>query len=130
MRLFLLAFLLLPFSISFSQLSDNVIRELKSGRAINDNSYIYCLPWAAGKKQLLVQAYNSKMSHKGELSLDFKMKPGSIICAAREGVVVAVKKDSDAGGLKDEYLSQGNHIIIEHDDGSKAFYWHLQKTEP
>lgn len=75
----------------------------------------------------MIQAYNSKMSHKGELSLDFKMKPGTVICAAREGIVLALKKDSDVGGLKDEFLSQGNHIIIQHSDGSKAMYWHLQK---
>ena len=67
------------------------------------------------------------MSHKNELSLDFKMHKGSKICAARDGIVTAIKKDSDAGGLKDEYLSQGNHIIIQHSDGSTAMYWHLQK---
>ena len=43
------------------------------------------------------------------------------------GVVTAIKKDSDVGGLKDEYLSQGNHIIIQHADGSTAMYWHLKK---
>lgn len=67
------------------------------------------------------------MSHRNELSLDFKMKKGSPVCAAREGIVVAVKADSDKGGLKDEFLSEGNHIIIQHSDGSRAMYWHLQK---
>jgi murein DD-endopeptidase MepM/ murein hydrolase activator NlpD len=55
------------------------------------------------------------------------MKKGSEICAAREGVVIEVKEDSDKGGLKDEYLAQGNHIIIRHNDGSIAQYWHLDK---
>ena len=75
----------------------------------------------------MIQAYNSKMSHTSELSLDFKMKKGSKICAAREGVVIALKEDSDVGGLNNSYLSDGNHIIIKHEDGSTAMYWHLQK---
>ncbi len=110
-----------------AQLTDGEIRNLKSGKVKPDNSYIYNLPFAKSSKFLLIQAYNSKLSHKNEISLDFKMKKGSKICAARGGVVTAVKKDSDAGGLKDEYLSEGNHIIIKHTDGSEAMYWHLKK---
>jgi murein DD-endopeptidase MepM/ murein hydrolase activator NlpD len=111
----------------YAQLSDAEIRNLKGGRVKPDNSFVYSLPFAKGSKFLLIQAYNSKMSHRNELSLDFKMKKGSRICAAQAGVVTAVKEDSDAGGLKDEYLSEGNHIIIKHNDGSEAMYWHLKK---
>lgn len=120
-------FLLLFYFSAFSQLTDSEISDLKAGRVKPDTSYIYSLPFAKGSKFLLIQAYNSKMSHQNEISLDFKMKPGSKICAARAGVVTAVKKDSDVGGLKDEYLLEGNHIIIRHDDGGQAMYWHLKK---
>jgi murein DD-endopeptidase MepM/ murein hydrolase activator NlpD len=113
--------------LSVAQLTDKEIYDLKGGRLKPDNSPIYYLPYAQGSKFLLIQAYNSKMSHKNEISLDFKMKKGSKICAARAGVVTAVKEDSDAGGLKDAYLSQGNHIIIKHTDGGEAMYWHLKK---
>jgi murein DD-endopeptidase MepM/ murein hydrolase activator NlpD len=123
---FLLA-LLLSAVISKAQLTDREIRNLKGGYVKPDNSFIYHLPFAKGSKFLLIQGYNSTMSHKDELSLDFKMRKGSKICAARAGVVTEIKKDSDVGGLKDEYLSQGNHIIITHDDGSTAMYWHLKK---
>jgi murein DD-endopeptidase MepM/ murein hydrolase activator NlpD len=109
-----------------AQLTDGEIRNLKSGRVKPDNSYIYNLPFAKGSKFLLIQAYNSKMSHQNELALDFKMRKGSKICAARGGIVIATKADSDVGGLKDEYLSQGNHIVIKHNDGSTAMYWHLK----
>jgi murein DD-endopeptidase MepM/ murein hydrolase activator NlpD len=111
----------------FAQISDKTIMDLKSGRITKDTSYIYWLPFEAGKKYLLVQGWQSKHSHKDELSLDFKMKPGSKIFAAREGVVIDVKQDSDEGGVKDEYLDQGNHIIIQHTDSSYAGYWHLEK---
>ena len=110
-----------------AQLTDAEIYNLKGGRVKPDTSYIYDLPFPKGSKHLLIQAYNSKMSHTKELSLDFKMNPGSKICAARDGVVIATKEDSDSGGLNDSYLNQGNHIIIRHTDGSEAMYWHLQK---
>ena len=110
-----------------AQLTDNEIHNLKAGKVKPDTSYIYTLPFAKGNKYLLIQAYNSKMSHTKELSLDFKMKQGSKICAARDGVVINTKEDSDLGGLNDAYLNEGNHIIIRHADGSTAMYWHLQK---
>lgn len=122
----LCCFLLLQNALH-AQLTDAEIRNLKGGRVKPDNSFIYSLPYTTGSKFLLIQAYNSKMSHRHELSLDFKMKKGSKICAARAGVVTAAKEDSDVGGLKDEYLSEGNHIIIKHIDGSEAMYWHLKK---
>lgn len=127
MKIPLLLFTVLLHQTLNAQLSDEEIRNLKGGRVKPDNSYIYSLPYAKGSKFLLIQAYNSKMSHRNELSLDFKMKKGSKICAARAGFVTAVKEDSDVGGLKDAYLSEGNHIIIKHSDGSEAMYWHLKK---
>jgi murein DD-endopeptidase MepM/ murein hydrolase activator NlpD len=107
------------------QLTDREVYDAKGGRRINDTNYVYWLPYENGKSFLLIQASNSKMSHRGELSLDFKMKSGSRICAAREGVVVRTRGDSQEGGLKDEYLSLGNHILILHSDSSIAKYWHL-----
>jgi murein DD-endopeptidase MepM/ murein hydrolase activator NlpD len=128
MKAFLFFFAVCLFTFSAAaQLTDREIYDLKGGRVKPDNSYVYYLPFSKGSKFFLIQAYNSKMSHTKELSLDFKMKKGSKICAARDGVVIAAKADSDVGGLKDEYLSQGNHIIIRHSDGSTAMYWHLQK---
>lgn len=125
---FFLLFIIIACNIlnTHAQLPDSQIRDLKSGKVKPDNSHIYNLPFAKGSKFLLIQAYNSKMSHQNELSLDFKMRKGSKICAARGGIVTAIKKDSDVGGLKEEYYSQGNHIIIKHNDGSTAMYWHLQ----
>lgn len=111
----------------YSQLPDDMIKDLKSGRIINDTRYIYWLPFQSGKKYFLVQGWESKHSHKDELSLDFKMKPGTKIFAAREGIVIEIKEDSDKGGVKDEYLNEGNHIIIQHSDSSCAGYWHLEK---
>ena len=119
--------LLLSSSCCFGQ-TEASIRDLKAGRVHPDTSFVYSLPFEKGDKHLLVQAYQSGFSHKGELALDFKMKTGTKICAARAGVVVSIREDSEKGGLKQEMLSEGNHIIIKHADGTAAHYWHLQKN--
>lgn len=103
------------------------IRDLKDGKNKKDSSFIYDLPFEHKKKVFLIQAYESMFSHKGERALDFKVKTGTKICAARSGVIMALRKDSDKGGLKQENLSDGNFIMIKHNDGSVAHYWHLQK---
>lgn len=120
----LLLFIFLQ-STSFSQLTDQEIRYRKEGHYKPDTSFIYHLPYKEGRRFLFIQGANSGFSHQHELSFDFKMKMHSGVYAARSGVVVAVKEDSDKGGLKPEFLSEGNHIIIRHIDGSEAQYWHL-----
>ncbi len=111
-----------------AQLTNTEIHNLKTGNVKKDTSYVYWLPYPKKVRHLFVQGANSSMSHKNELSFDFKMKIGSTISAARNGMVIATKADSDKGGWKDEYLSEGNHIIIQHEDGSTAMYWHLKQN--
>lgn len=117
--------LLLPISC-FAQ-EQYTINQLKDGRFKEDKSFIYNLPFENKKKVFLIQAYESKMSHRDERALDFKIKKGTKICAARAGVVISAREDSDIGGLKPENLSDGNFISIKHDDESVANYWHLAK---
>ena len=73
------------------------IRQLQKGIITDDTSFIYHLPYEKNTKHLLVQGYFSKYSHKNRAALDFKMKRGTTICAAREGVVVRVKEDGNKG---------------------------------
>lgn len=102
-------------------------RQLINGKFRNDSSYIYSLPFKTGKKVFLIQGYETRFSHKGERALDFKVRTGTLICAARGGIVTSVRMDSDKGGLSPEYLSEGNYVIIRHIDSSTAWYWHLKK---
>ncbi|HEX6192556.1 MAG TPA: hypothetical protein VFZ42_09335, partial [Chitinophagaceae bacterium] len=95
-----------------AQLSNKQVLDLKSGRIPDDTSYVYWLPYVKGKSYLFVQGANSKMSHQGELSFDFKMKKGSKICASRDGIVISARGDSENGGLKPENYSDGNYIIV------------------
>ncbi len=102
------------------------VKQLQRGIVKDDTSYIYTLPFEEGKAFRVIQGYFSRFSHKERAALDFNMKRGTKITAAREGVVVRVKEDGTLGGLKKKYRSHGNNIIIQHADGSRAGYWHLQ----
>lgn len=92
-----------------------------------DSSHIYTLPYPKGTSHLLIQGYNSRFSHKGRLSLDFKMDKGSDITAARDGIVVRVVDSFSKGGINKKYLGKANQVVIRHDDGSQAMYAHIQK---
>jgi murein DD-endopeptidase MepM/ murein hydrolase activator NlpD len=102
------------------------IRKLQKGIIREDTSFVYALPFEKDKKHLLAQGYFSHFSHKERAALDFKMKRGTPVCAARDGVVVRVKEDGDKGGWNKKYRPYGNVIVIQHADGSRAGYWHLQ----
>jgi murein DD-endopeptidase MepM/ murein hydrolase activator NlpD len=126
MRYLLFAFFLFPTLLANSQ-RQYTTAELKDGKFKDDSSHIYTLPFEEDKKVFLVQGYESKLfSHKNEKALDFKVKTGTKVCAARGGVVIAMRNDSDKKGLKPENLSDGNYIFIRHDDSTEANYWHFK----
>jgi murein DD-endopeptidase MepM/ murein hydrolase activator NlpD len=102
------------------------VKQLQKGIINDDTSYVYALPYEEGKTFRLIQGYFSRFTHKERAALDFNMKRGTNITAAREGVVVRAKEDGTKGGLKSKYRSHGNNIVIQHPDGSRAGYWHLQ----
>ena len=102
------------------------IKLLQKGIIKDDSSYVYALPYEEGKSYRLVQGYFGPFSHKERAALDFKMKRGTKITAARGGIVVRVKEDGDRGGWNRKYRPYGNNIVIQHEDGSRAGYWHLQ----
>jgi len=102
------------------------IKMLQKGIIKDDSSFVYQLPYEAGKTHLLVQGYFSRYTHKNRAALDFKMKKGTKICAARGGVVIRVKEDGKKGGSNVKYRPDGNLIVIQHDDNSRSGYWHLK----
>lgn len=109
-----------------AQYSKKELRLLRKGKAGTDTSFIYQLPFEPGTAHFVVQGYYGWFSHRNRLALDFKMKRGTNVCAARGGVVVRVRENGKKGGWHRKYRSEGNMIIIQHEDGSRAGYWHLQ----
>src|SRR5687768_14112038 len=77
-----------------------------------DTSYVYSLPYPEGKKRLLIQGYNSWLSHRGRLGLDFKMKKGSQVTAAREGIVTSVQENFTDGGVHKKFYRKANSVVI------------------
>lgn len=129
-RFILILIASIPFLASCS-LSNNPQRRhiqlLQKGKIQEDTSYVYWLPYAEGTTHRLVQGYFSSYSHRNRAALDFKMKPGTAIHAARDGVVSRIVEENDKGGWNRKYRQYANLVIIQHYDGSRAGYWHLKK---
>jgi hypothetical protein len=104
------------------------VRDLQKGKIKDDSSFVYALPYKEGASHLVVQGYYSAYSHKNRAAIDFKMKRGTKILAARKGVVIRLKEDGEKGGLNKKYRQDGNLVVIQHEDGTRAGYWHLQKN--
>ena len=91
---------------------------------------LYQLPFAKGGRYECIQGFNGKFSHRSiasKYALDFKMPVGSPIHAARDGIVIYTKEDSDEGGRdRDKYINKTNKIMILQSDGTIANYVHLK----
>jgi len=103
--------------------------KLGSCSAQHDDNYIYQLPYAPGNRFKVTQAYNGKFSHTGsnQYATDWDLPEGTLVHAARGGVVVRPKDDSDKGGPDRKFENAANYILIRHSDGSIGNYAHLQK---
>lgn len=96
-----------------------------------NDSYIYTIPYKEGESYPIGQAYGGKFSHfmKGKThAIDFTMDVGTLICAARNGIVIEVKEDSDRHGKTAKYRDFGNYVTVYHKDGTMADYFHIKKN--
>jgi murein DD-endopeptidase MepM/ murein hydrolase activator NlpD len=102
--------------------------KLGSSVAVPDD-YVYALPYAPGTTHRITQGYDGKFSHQGsnKYAIDWQMPEGTAVCAARGGLVVRVKDDSDCGGPSIKYDPYNNYVLIRHDDGTLGQYCHLKK---
>lgn len=101
---------------------------LQKGKIKDDTSYVYSLPYKKGTSHMLIQGYFSSFSHKNRAALDFKMKPGTEVYAARAGIVIRLEEKNSKGGRNKKFRKDANFVVIQHDDGTKAGYWHLQQN--
>lgn len=101
-------------------------RLLQKGILVDSTSYVYDLPYPTGTSYLMVQGYFTQFTHKRRAALDFKMPVGAVISAARDGVVLRIKKDGRQGGIRKSNRAHANYIVIQHADSSRAGYWHLK----
>ena len=92
---------------------------------------VYALPFQKGTSHILVQGYGGTISHLAgtdkEFALDFGMPEGTTVRAARAGQVIAIKDDSNRGGMDlAQFKYAANYVMIRHSDGTYAAYDHLK----
>ena len=94
------------------------------------DAFEYQLPFAKGSKFECIQSFEGKFSHNqpySKYAIDFKMPEGTPVLAARSGIVVYTKEDSNEGGRdREKYINKANKVMIYHDDGTVASYDHLK----
>ena len=69
------------------------------------------------------------MSHNrgnGRNAIDFALRTGTKIYAARAGKVIDLHEVSVAGGTSEFHLDDVNYVKIQHDDNTVASYVHLR----
>ncbi|GEM_PF-1450143 len=93
----------------------------------HDNKTLYTLPFKKGQSYECSQGEHGKETHKddNEFAIDFNMPEGTEFTAMRDGVVIAIKQDSNKGG-KNIGAEYSNFIWILHNDGSIAKYVHMK----
>ena len=88
----------------------------------------YRLPWEGDKKFRVSQTRGT--SHRGAMlhALDFALPHGEAVLAARGGTVV-FREDrySLCGGPS--LATRGNHVVLDHGDGTSALYLHLDRIQ-
>jgi murein DD-endopeptidase MepM/ murein hydrolase activator NlpD len=98
-------------------------------RSSTKNDADYAMPFGPGR-YVLLQGPRGSYSHfvgsNSENAVDWDVPDGTIVCAARAGVVVGVRDDSTVGGPDPKNRPLGNYVIIKHSDGTFADYHHLQ----
>lgn len=98
--------------------------------AVHDDDHLYALPYRSGNSYRVLQGYGSRFSHTGleEFAIDFDMKVGTAVHAARAGVVARVEESHAKGCWEDGCGAYANYIVILHNDGTTGEYYHLRKN--
>lgn len=98
--------------------------------SIIDRDVLYRLPYQDGSAYLIGQSIGGPRTthNKPEnfFAIDFVMPEGTVVVAARDGVVVATEAGFSQGGTDPYFADKANYVRIIHDDGSLAVYAHLK----
>jgi murein DD-endopeptidase MepM/ murein hydrolase activator NlpD len=95
----------------------------------HDDDYAYRLPYGDAVSFAILQAYGSRLSHRGAeyFTLDFGMPEGTEVYSAREGTVIATEDRFDISCWAANCDHYANFVEILHADGTVGKYFHLQQ---
>jgi len=98
--------------------------------AVHDDEYLYSFPYSSGVSYRILQGYGSRFSHTGleEFAIDVDMPIGTLVHAARSGVVARVVESHAKGCWEDGCGKYANFIVILHSDGTTGEYYHLDQN--
>jgi murein DD-endopeptidase MepM/ murein hydrolase activator NlpD len=91
-----------------------------------DTLYPYSLPYKSKKSYSLTQGYNGKLTHQKSFALDFAMREGSMVTAARDGIVVVVVDNNNIHCTGKNCAKFNNFVMVYHSDNTFALYAHIQ----
>ena len=89
----------------------------------------YVPPVATGSGFVVANAFFGFGAHEKLTphAVDIPLPEGTQVHAARTGIVVRVKADSDRGGPDVKFAADANYVIVRHEDGTYGSYVHLKK---
>jgi murein DD-endopeptidase MepM/ murein hydrolase activator NlpD len=95
----------------------------------HDDGYVYRLPYADAVSYSVLQAYGSRLSHRGveHYTIDFGMPEGTPVYSAREGRIVRIEDRFDVSCWRADCDRYANFVEIRHPDGTLGKYFHLQQ---
>jgi murein DD-endopeptidase MepM/ murein hydrolase activator NlpD len=103
--------------------------QLGGRRESTSNDYDYAMPFPPGR-YVVMQGPGGTFSHTpgsgSENAVDWTVPEGTVVCAARPGVVVGARQDSTVGGADRKFRPFANYVVIKHEDGTFADYVHLK----
>jgi murein DD-endopeptidase MepM/ murein hydrolase activator NlpD len=114
---------------SFALADDGAPLSTHFGNTDHDDGYVYRLPYADAVSYSVLQAYGSRLSHRGSeyYTIDFGMPEGTQVYSAREGRVERVEDRFDLSCWRAECDGFANFVEIRHPDGTIGKYFHLQQ---
>jgi murein DD-endopeptidase MepM/ murein hydrolase activator NlpD len=88
------------------------------------------LPFEPNHAVRVIQGYDGGISHTGPMrhALDFDLPEGSLVRAARDGVVADAIHTFKTAGTDKSYREQdkANRVLVRHADGTFGYYGHLK----
>ncbi|MBL8900267.1 MAG: M23 family metallopeptidase [Planctomycetes bacterium] len=78
----------------------------------------------------VVQGFHGEPSHRGAdaYAVDLQCPLGTAVHAARSGLVVELREDSDRGGADPALRDEANFVRLLHADGTLGFYAHFARN--